>query len=109
MAGQNGATDNLRPICNDFIFNMPGRVDESVTISIRPYAADPDLTPVRLVSAANYGAQIGTVRVAGDHELEFTLKTSTPGTVWLYWTISDGSLTTHCFVYGSNEEPPDNG
>lgn len=110
LAGRvTGESYNLRPICNDFGFNMPG-VGESVTISIRPYAADPDLTPIRLVSAANYGAQIGTVRVVGDHEFEFTLTSSTPGAVWLYWTITDdGSLTTQCFVYGSNEREPDNG
>jgi hypothetical protein len=89
---------------------MPARVGEKVTNSIRAFAADPDLTPVRLVSAANYGAPIGTVRIAGDHELEFTLTSSTPGTVYLYWTVSDGSLSsTECAAWGSNEEPPGNG
>jgi hypothetical protein len=104
-----GAAPNLRPICNGVFFNMPGSVGQSVTISIRPYAADPDLTQVRLTSAFNGGAPIGTVRVAGDHELEFTLTSSTPGTVYLYWTVSDGSLTAQCSATGSNEEPPDNG
>jgi hypothetical protein len=106
---KNGADANLRPICNGVFFNMPGGVGQSVTISIRPYAADPDLTPVRLVSAFNGGAPIGTVRVAGDHELEFTLTSSEPGTVYLYWTVSDGSLTAQCSATGSNEEPPENG
>src|SRR6266511_3900635 len=91
VAGQaRGTTANLRPICNNNVFNMPASLGETVTISIRAFAADPDVTPVKLVAAANYGAQIGTVRVAGDHELEFTLTSSTPGTVNLYWTISDG-------------------
>jgi hypothetical protein len=103
-----GETANLRPICNGFYFNMPA-IGGTVTISVRPYAADPDLTPVSLVSVFNAGAPIGTVRVAGQHELEFTLTSSTPGTVYLYWTISDGSLTAQCSATGSNEEPPDNG
>jgi hypothetical protein len=104
-----GADANLRPICNGVFFNMPGGVGQSVTISIRPYAADPDLTPVRLVSVFNAGAPIGTVRIVGDHQLEFTLTSSTPGTVYLYWTVSDGSLTAQCSATGSNEEPPENG
>jgi hypothetical protein len=110
FGGPAGATANLRPICNGVFFNMPGRVGDTVTISIRALAADPDLTPVRLVSAANFGAPIGTVRIAGDHELEFTLTSSTPGTVYLYWTVSDGSLSSwQCSATGSNEEPPENG
>jgi hypothetical protein len=104
-----GTTANLRPICNGVFFNMPAQVGDTVTISIRPYAADPDLTPVTLVSAFNAGAPIGTVRIAGQHELEFTLTSSTRGTVYLYWTVSDGSLTAQCVSTGSNEEPPDNG
>ena len=103
------ATTNLRPICNGVFFNMPAQVGDTVTISIRPYAADPDLTPVTLVSAFNAGAPIGTVRIAGQHELEFTLTSSTRGTVYLRWTVSDGSLTAQCLSTGSNEEPPDNG
>jgi hypothetical protein len=109
LGGAAGATANLRPICNGVFFNMPGGVGETVTISIRPYAADPDLTPVKLVSVFNGGAEIGTARVAGDHELEFTLTSSTPGTVYLYWTVTDGSLTAQCNATGSNEEPPENG
>ena len=104
-----GTTTNLRPICNGVFFNMPARVGDTVTISVRPYAADPDLTPVTLVSAFNAGAPIGTVRIAGQRELEFTLTSSTPGTVYLRWTVSDGSLTAQCSATGSNEEPPDNG
>jgi hypothetical protein len=104
-----GATANLRPICNGVFFNMPAQVGDTVTFSVRPYAADPDLTPVTLVSAFNAGAPIGTVRIAGQHELEFTLTSSTRGTVYLYWTVSDGSLTAQCVSTGSNEEPPDNG
>jgi len=49
------------------------------------------------------------VRVVGDQELEFTLTSSTRGTVYLYWTVSDGSLSTACSVWGSNEPPPDKG
>ena len=94
---------------NGVFFNLPAQVGDTVTISIRPYAADPDLTPVTLVSAFNAGAPIGTVRIAGQHELEFTLTSSTRGTVYLYWTVSDGSLTAQCLSTGSNEEPPDNG
>jgi hypothetical protein len=104
-----GATANFRPLCDTVWFPMPARVGETVTISIRAFAADPDLTPVKLVSAFNAGAPIGTVRIAGDHELEFTLTSDTPGTVYLYWTVSDGSLTAQCSATGSNEPPPDNG
>ena len=104
-----GTTANLRPICNGVFFNMPAQVGDTATISVRAHAADPDLTQVTLVSAFNAGAPIGTVRIAGQHELGFTLTSSTRGTVYLYWTVSDGSLTAQCVSSGSNEEPPDNG
>jgi hypothetical protein len=48
------------------------------------------------------------VAISGN-DLVFTLTSATPGTVDLYWTVSDGSLNAQCLVDGSNEPPPDNG
>jgi hypothetical protein len=110
------APANRRPICNNLGFNLPP-LGGSVRIPVLDVSADPDLTPVRLVSVFNGGSPIGTVTISdngtptvpGDDVLVFTLTSATPGTVVLYWTISDGSLTAQCQSYASNEPPPDNG
>jgi hypothetical protein len=106
--GKAASTANIRPICNGIFFNMPPGVGQSVTIPVHTVAADPDVTPVQLVAVANYGDPIGTAQISGN-DLVFTLTSSTPGTVYLYWTISDGELTAQCTSTGSNEEAPDNG
>jgi hypothetical protein len=102
------STANIRPICNGIYFNMPAGVGQSVTIPTHTVMADPDVTAVELIAVANYGAQIGTAQISGN-DIVFTLTSSTPGTVYLYWTISDGALTAQCTSVGTNEEPPDNG
>jgi hypothetical protein len=102
-----GATANLRPICNSLYFNPPAAVGGKVTIPVHEFAADPDVTPVKLVSVFG-GSPIGTAAISGN-DLVFTLTSSTPGETYLYWTISDGSLTAQCVAYGSNAPPPDNG
>ncbi len=103
-----GATADLRPICNNLGFNLPSSVGGTVTIPVHTVAADPDVTPVKLVSVFNGGSAIGTVAISGN-DLVFTLTSSTPGTVTLYWTISDGTLTAQCQSYASNVPPPNNG
>jgi hypothetical protein len=102
-----GATANLRPICNSLSFNPPAAVGGKVTIPVHEVAADPDVTPVTLVSVFG-GAPIGTATISGN-DLVFTLTSSTPGETYIYWTISDGSLTAQCVSYGSNAPPPENG
>jgi hypothetical protein len=110
------STPNRPPICNNLDFTLPNAVGAKVTIQVMDVAADPDLTPVRLVSVVNV-SNIGTVAISdngtptvpGDDTLVFTLTSSTPGTVTLYWTISDGSLKAQCAAYASNVPPPDNG
>jgi hypothetical protein len=64
----------------------------------------------------NDGSSIGTVAISntgasgpGTAALSFKLTTSTPGTVYLYWTVSDGSLTAQCLASGSNVPPPPGG
>jgi hypothetical protein len=108
------ATPNLRPICNELDFAMPA-VGQSALIPVGQAAADPDLDPIRLVSVFG-GSNLGTVVIAdngapgpGTAAIRFTLTSSTPGTVTLYWTVSDGSLTAQCGSQASNVPPPDNG
>jgi len=110
------ATPNRRPICNGLGFNLPA-VGGKVTIPVTDVAADPDLTPVRLVSVVDYGSPIGTATISdngtptilNDDVLVFTLTSATPGTVYLYWTVSDGSLSAQCLSDATNEPPPENG
>jgi hypothetical protein len=102
-----GATANLRPICNDMWFNPPEQVGGTVTVPVHEFVADPDVTPVQLVSLFG-GAPLGTARIVGN-DIEFTLTSSTPGETYVYWTASDGELTVQCSSYTSNEPPPDNG
>jgi hypothetical protein len=109
-AGVGGAahtTANLRPLCDTVYFNPPATVGGKVIIPVHEFAADPDVTPVQLVSVFG-GAPLGTARISGN-DVEFTLTSSTPGETYVYWTFSDGSLTAQCTAYGSNAEPPDNG
>jgi hypothetical protein len=115
-AGNAGAaTANLGPICNDLAFNLPTSGHGSVSIPVGQAAADPDLDPIRLVSVFG-GSNLGTVVISntgasgpGTAALKFTLTSSTPGTVDLFWTVSDGSLTAQCVSRASNVPPPPNG
>jgi len=100
------ATVNRRPICNSIYFNLPN-AGGSVVIPVLDFAADPDLTPVRVVSVSGQSG-IGTVTITGSGLL-FTLTANFPVTVWLNWTISDGALTATCSASATNEQPPENG
>jgi hypothetical protein len=71
------ATANLRPICNNLYFNPPAEVGGKVIIPVHEFAADPDVTPVQLVSVFG-GAPIGTAAISGN-DVVFTLTSSTPG------------------------------
>ncbi len=110
------ATPNLRPICNNLNFNLPASVGGSVSVPVGQFAADPDLDPIRLVSVFNGGSNIGTVAISdtgasgpGTAALRFTLTSATAGSVFLYWTVSDGSLNAQCQADASNVPPPPNG
>lgn len=103
------ATQDLRPICNNLNFNLPTAAGTSVTIPVNQFAADPDVTPVRLVSVFPTSTPLGTVAISGD-VLVFTLTSSATGSVDLYWTVSDSAgLTAQCQALASNVPPPDNG
>jgi hypothetical protein len=110
-------TANRRPVCNSIAFNLPTAVGGKVTIPVTDYAADPDLTPVRLVSVFNGGSPIGTVvisdngtpTVTNDDVLAFTRTSAATGSVYLYWTVSDGSLSAQCVAQASDVPPPPNG
>jgi hypothetical protein len=110
------ATANLRPICNNLYFNLPTSVGGSVSIPVGQFAADPNLDSIRLVSVFNGGSNIGTVTISntgasgpGTAALSFKLTSSTPGSVFLYWTVSDGSLNAQCQANASNVPPPPGG
>jgi hypothetical protein len=107
VGGAVGATENIRPICDNTYFNPPSTVGGTVIIPVHKFAADPDVTPVKLVSLFVTGS-LGTARIVGN-DVEFTLTSSTPADARIYWTFSDGSLTAQCTAYGSNEELPENG
>jgi Bacterial Ig domain len=97
LAGSSdAATANRRPICNNIGFTAPTAVGGKVTIPVLNVAADPDLTPVRLVSAFG-GSPVGTAQIV-NNSLEFTRTSTAQGEVTLYWTVSDGSLTAQCFA-----------
>jgi len=51
----------------------------------------------------------GTPTVPNDDVLVFTRTSPDPGTVYLYWTVSDGSLSAQCVSDASDVPPPDNG
>lgn len=115
--GADAAGVNRRPVCNSTYFNVPTPVGASVSVPVLDFAADPDLTPVRLVSVFDVGwprlgtvviSDSGTPGVPGDDVLVFT-RTENVGTASLYWTVSDGSLSAQCSAYASNVPPPDNG
>jgi hypothetical protein len=82
---------DLRPICNNLGFNLPTSAGQSVTIPTHSVAADPDVTPVKLISVFG-GSNLGTVAISVN-DLVFTRTNPSPGSVTLYWTISDGTLT----------------
>jgi hypothetical protein len=114
--GARAATPNIQPICNNTYFNLPASVGGSVSIPVGQFAADPNLDPIRLVSVFNGGSNIGTVAISntgasgpGTAALSFKLTSSTPGSVYLYWTVSDGSLTAQCLANASNVPPPPGG
>ena len=114
--GAGAATPNLRPICHVRDFSLPASVGQSVSIPVGQFAADPDLDSIRLVSVFNGGSNIGTVAISntgasgpGTATLSFKLTTSTPGSVFLYWTVSDGSLNAQCQANASNVPPPPGG
>lgn len=115
--GADAAGVNRRPVCNSTYFNVPTPVGASVNVRVLDFAADPDLTPVRLVSVFDVGwprlgtvviSDSGTPGVPGDDVLVFT-RTENTGTASLYWTVSDGSLSAQCSAYASNVPPPENG
>jgi hypothetical protein len=110
------ATPNVAPICNNTYFNLPTSVGGSVSVPVGQFAADPNLDSIRLVSVFNGGSNIGTVTISntgasgpGTAALSFKLTSSTPGTVYLYWNVSDGSLIAQCTASASNVPAPPNG
>lgn len=110
------AVPNRRPVCNNIYFNLPSAVGDSVTIPVTDVAADPDLTPIRLTDVFG-GAPIGSATISdngtptipNDDVLVFTRASSTRGSVTLYWTVSDGSLSAQCQAYGNDSPPPPGG
>ena len=102
-----GQTPNLRPICNNFYFNPPSNAGQSVIAPAHQFAADPDVTPIKLVSAFASGG-LGTVKISGN-DLVFTRTSSSPGATTIYWTISDGTLQAQCQASASAFPPPPNG
>ena len=76
-------------------------------IPTHQFAADPDVTPVKLVSEFG-GTNLGTVAISGN-DLLFTLTKATPGTTTIFWTISDGTLSAQCTATASNAQPPPGG
>lgn len=102
--GAEAAGVNRRPVCNSRNFNLPTAVGGQVTIPVLDHAADPDVTPVRLVSVSDRGwprlgtvviSDNGTPHVPNDDVLVFT-RTENIGTASLYWGVS-------------NVPPPENG
>ncbi|TDO29858.1 hypothetical protein EV643_14325 [Kribbella sp. VKM Ac-2527] len=119
VGGGNGSGTqavNRRPICDNLGFSLPSTVGGQVRIPVTDVAADPDVTPVRLVSVfggAPVGSAVisdnGTPAVLNDDILVFTRTSPEPGTVFLYWTVSDGSSSAQCGSHASDEPPPENG
>ncbi|MCI0689917.1 MAG: hypothetical protein L0Y54_22165 [Sporichthyaceae bacterium] len=113
--GALAAGTNRRTICNGTYANVPP-LGQSVTIPVTDFAADPDLTPISLVSVFG-GGQLGTVvipnngtpSIPNDDVLVFTRTTNAEVLVFIYWTVSDGALTAQCSVAIDNSIPPDNG
>jgi hypothetical protein len=115
-----GSTDaaatlpNRRPVCNDIGFNIPTTVGARVRVPVTDVAADPDLTAVRLTSVfggAPVGSAVissnGTPTIPNDDVLVFTRTSTTRLSVYLYWTVSDGSLDAQCLAIGSDQPPSD--
>jgi hypothetical protein len=102
-----GQSADIRPICNNVGFTIPAGVGQKVTIPTHQFAADPDVTPVKLVSVFG-GSNLGTVAIAGN-DLVFTRTKAVTGTVTLFWTITDGTLSAQCQASASNLPPPPSG
>jgi hypothetical protein len=110
LAGSaSAATPNRRPICNNVDFTMPvGGGGGKVFIPVLDFAADPDVTPVRLISVLDIGTHMGTATIVPGGIL-YTLTNPTVGIVDLEWTVTDGSLQASCDALMFNEPPVDNG
>ena len=102
-----GQSSDTRPICNSLFFNIPPTVGQRVLIPTHEFAADPDVTPVKLVSVFG-GSNLGSVAISGNDVL-FTRTKATTGTATIFWTISDGTLSAQCTATGSNAPPPPGG
>ena len=102
-----GQSSDTRPICNSLNFNIPSAVGQRVLIPTHQFAADPDVTPVRLASVFG-GSNLGRVTISGNDVL-FTRTNSSTGTATIFWTISDGTLSAQCTATGSNAPPPPGG
>jgi hypothetical protein len=102
-----GQTADVRPICNSIHFNIPTTVGQQVLIPTHAFAADPDVTPIKLVSIFG-GTNLGTPRISGNDVLFKRTNTNT-GTATIFWTISDGTLTAQCTATGTNAPPPPGG
>ena len=108
----NAAGPNRRPICNHTFANVPP-LGGKVTIRVTDYAADPDLTPVSLVAVSG-GAPLGTTVISNngtptipnDDVLVFTRTTNAEVQVYIYWTVSDGTLNAQCYALIDNSPPP---
>lgn len=102
-----GQSSDIRPICNSLFFNIPPAVGQRVLIPTHQFAADPDVTPVKLVSVFG-GSNLGSVAISGNDVL-FTRTSGSTGTATIFWTISDGTLSAQCTATGSNAPPPPGG
>jgi hypothetical protein len=102
-----GQTADIRPICNSIYFNVPTTVGQRVLIPTHAFAADPDITPIKLVSIFG-GTNLGTPRISGN-DILFTRTNANTGTTTIFWTVSDGTLTAQCTASGTNAPPPPGG
>jgi hypothetical protein len=105
---------NRRPVCNDIGFNLPAPIGSQVQIPVTDVAADPDLTPVELVSVfggAPAGTAVisdnGTPSIPNDDVIVFTRTSTSTLPVYVYWTVSDGELEAQCQAMGGHLPPSD--
>jgi hypothetical protein len=102
-----GQSADIRPICNNLFFNIPTSVGQRVLIPTHAFAADPDVTPIKLVSIFG-GTNLGKPTISGN-DILFTRTSTNTGTTTIFWTISDGTLTAQCTASGTNAPPPPGG